>query len=89
MKPLLFALCLPLTAFASWNDPTGTLACRTWRDGPPWARHGFLCENRGTGALSGAVVGRQGWVRCIFSGTDDGRCLTIVGCRLDQRVCNQ
>lgn len=78
---------LALVANLSWTDPSGTLTCRAWARHHP-RRQGFLCANNDTQAITG-VVFHPTKPPCIFTGHFDETCLTLVGCAVDQTVCQE
>lgn len=67
----------------------GTLACKTWTkgEGRLTRKAGFACLSAVTGALLGALTNDRGRVVCTIQGYDDGVCLHVVGCRMDQVTC--
>lgn len=67
----------------------GTLACKTWTkgEGQLVRKAGFACLSATTGALLGALTNARGRVVCTIQGYDDGQCLHVIGCRMDQVTC--
>lgn len=88
---MLASLASRATGATIWEDIAtgGTLGCKAWsaHESRLNRKSGFACLSVTTGALTGALTNRSGRVACIFQGYDDGACLHVSGCRMDQVTC--